>query len=80
MQSYEEKNNHIVEFIEENKDILLEKTTQTIFSTYYWNFCNENGYKQLGKNIFYEAMANEGYIKSRNQSLVDRPYMFILEK
>lgn len=73
---YQVANNVILEFIEENTKEIEEHECQTVFSTYYLNFCMKCGYKPLGRNSFYERMADAGYKKVQDQLLTGRPYVF----
>lgn len=76
---YEEKNNNVIEFINEHEDFILSHESRVVF-TQYKNFCEDSIYKPLGKNKFYEAMRNAGYenIKSKKEnSNGKRPPIFI---
>ena len=73
---YQVSNNVILEFIEENADAIAEKDCQTVFTIDYLNFCMRCGYKPLGRNGFYERMADAGYKKVQEQSLPGKPYIF----
>lgn len=74
---YNKKNNHVIEFIEEHKEVIEQKEAPLLYSTYYHNFCTDCGYKRLGRNEFYQRMEEQGYKRARKQNLPDRPYMFV---
>lgn len=76
LKAFDEKNNNVMEFIQEKRDFILAKEAQTVYFEYE-DFCKHAGYKPLGRNSFYEAMENAGYKKVRDQTIPDRPTMFV---
>ena len=76
IKKYNEKNNHVLEFIEEYENIILSKETKTVYSFYYIEFCKDCGYKHVGRNTFYELLSNEGYKKVQLDDIPGRPWVF----
>lgn len=64
LKEYHRYNNPVIEFIEENKEIINTKACSFVYSTYK-NFCDEIGAKPLGRNAFYKKMEEQGYVKGQ---------------
>lgn len=52
------------------------KVLDTIYQTYYYNFCNENGYRVQSKNTFAKNARAAGLIKTRYLS---EPFVYYVE-
>ncbi len=64
LREYHSYNNPVIEFIEENKEIINTNACSFVYSTYK-NFCDEIGAKPLGRNAFYKKMEEQGYVKGQ---------------
>ena len=73
---YAKENDAVLEFIEENEDIVLEKECATVYTIYYKRFCNDCGYRPLGRNNFYKQMRAAGYVNRQRDDAPGRPWMF----
>ena len=62
---FAKENNPILEFIEEYKDIIPERTPQEIYRDSYSWFCSDAGCKPVGRNEFYRRMRAAGYDKRK---------------